>query len=304
MKSSFAPILACAATFLPLAPVQGQEAPLVRFGVVADPQYAPVAPRGTRYYANSLWKLSEAVAALNEVDLDFVVTVGDIIDRHVESYLHILPIYTELRHDNWFVLGNHEYSVAADYVATVPSYLGMDERYYEREVNGVRFLVLDGNDLSLFANPAGTPRHEPSLAMYEAMVAEGAINAQTWNGGLSDEQLAWLEGRLAAAAEAGAPVVVLGHYPLWPEDQHNLWNYEAVTDLLANHRGVIAYLNGHNHAGHYGARDGIHYVTLEGMVETAAETAYAIVEVYPDRLVIDGFGRVTDRELPLPALTE
>ncbi len=304
MRCLLAPVLACAAAFLPVATAQGQETPLVRFGVIADPQYAPVAPRGTRYYANSLWKLSDAVAALNEAELDFVVTLGDMIDRHVESYLHILPIYQELRHDNWFVLGNHEYSVASDYIAAVPSYLGMNERYYERQVNGVRFLVLDGNDLSLFANPTGTPRHEPSLAMYEALVAGGAVNAQTWNGGLSDEQLGWLEARLAAAAEAGAPVIVLGHYPLWPEDQHNLWNFEEVTGLLARHRGVVAYLNGHNHAGHYGTRDGIHYVTLEGMVETPAETAYAVVEVYPDRLAIDGVGRVTDRELPLPALTE
>ena len=35
-------------------PAAAQDA-LVRFGVIADPQYAPVPPRGTRYYANSLW---------------------------------------------------------------------------------------------------------------------------------------------------------------------------------------------------------------------------------------------------------
>jgi len=281
-----------------------QDAPIVRFGIVADPQYAPVPPRGSRYYANSLWKLSEAVEAFNGHELDFVVTVGDIIDRHVESFQHILPIYQRLEHPNWYVLGNHDYDVASDYVATVPAFLGMPERYYDRVVNGVRFIVLDGNDLSTFANPEGTPRHEASMAMYEALVAAEAVNAQTWNGGVSDDQLAWLRGRLDAAAEAGEPVVVMGHYPLWPEDMHNLWNYEAVVALLGGYDNVVAYFNGHNHAGHYGTADGIHYVTLEGMVETPAETAYAVVEIHADRLVIDGTGRATDRELPIPAVMD
>jgi hypothetical protein len=72
-----------------LAQVAGE--PLFPFGVVADPQYAPVPPRRTRYYANSLWKLSESIEALNNEELEFVVTLGDIIDRHWESYTHILP---------------------------------------------------------------------------------------------------------------------------------------------------------------------------------------------------------------------
>src|SRR5262245_11383377 len=90
-----------------LAQVVG--APLFRFGVVADPQYAPVAPAGTRYYANSLWKLSQAIAGFNTEELQFVVTLGDIIDRHWESYGHILPLYDKLKAPNFFVLGNHDF---------------------------------------------------------------------------------------------------------------------------------------------------------------------------------------------------
>lgn len=50
-----------------------QGGPLFRFGVVADPQYAPVQPRRTRFYLHSLWKLSEAVEFFNGQDLQFVV---------------------------------------------------------------------------------------------------------------------------------------------------------------------------------------------------------------------------------------
>lgn len=111
-------------------PVLAAEDP-VRFGVIADPQYAPVPPRGSRYYGNTLWKLSEAVTALNSEPLDFVVTLGDMIDRHVDSFTHILPVYQRLQHDNYFVLGNHEFAVADDYKLTVPALLGMQQRYYD-----------------------------------------------------------------------------------------------------------------------------------------------------------------------------
>jgi len=98
---------AAAAFFAPFAgfTVTGaaaQGGPLFRFGIVADPQYAPVVPnlKSNRYYANSLWKLSEAIEAFNKEDLQFVATLGDIIDRHWESFSHILPLYDKLKHEH------------------------------------------------------------------------------------------------------------------------------------------------------------------------------------------------------------
>ena len=86
--------------------------PILRFGVVADPQYAPIAPSGTRYYSNSLWKLSAAIKVFNKENLNFVVTLGDIIDRDWGSYAHVLPLYKTLKHPNFFLLGNHDFFVA------------------------------------------------------------------------------------------------------------------------------------------------------------------------------------------------
>ena len=37
-----------------------------------------------------------------------------------------------------------------------------------------------------------------------------------------------------------------------------------------------AYIYGHNHAGNYGRRDTIHYLTLKGMVDTE-QTSYAVM---------------------------
>lgn len=84
---------------------------------------------GTRYYANSLWKLDEAVKALNGEELRFVATLGDIIDRHWQSYDDILPIYDHLKHEHFFVLGNHDYEVAPDYLHAVLRQVGLKRSY-------------------------------------------------------------------------------------------------------------------------------------------------------------------------------
>lgn len=53
--------------------------PLFRFGIIADPQYAPIVPHVAmdRQYANSLAKVAEAVEVFNSWELSFVMTLGD-----------------------------------------------------------------------------------------------------------------------------------------------------------------------------------------------------------------------------------
>jgi manganese-dependent ADP-ribose/CDP-alcohol diphosphatase len=76
-----------------------------------------------------------------------------------------------------------------------------------------------------------------------------------------------------------------------------VWNAPEVLAVLDRHPHVVAWLNGHNHAGAFGERNGVSFVTLKGMVETAATTAYAITRFLPDRLILEGQGREPSREL-------
>ena len=211
---------------LAVNPALAQSGPLFRFGIVADPQYAPVVPnlRANRYYANSLWKLSEAIEVFNKEDLQFVATLGDIIDRHWESYTHILPVYDQLKHERFFLLGNHDYDVAPEYLASVVRTAGMEKAYYDFTGGGYRFIVLDGNDVSLFAPPKDDPRREIAQKRLDELKATGAVNAQTWNGSLGDEQFAWLEATIKKAQAAGEKVIVMGHYPVYPVNEHNMWD--------------------------------------------------------------------------------
>jgi len=280
-----------------------QDAPLFQFGVVADPQYAPFppAPGGTRYYANSLWKIDAAINALNQEDLEFVVTLGDIIDRNWESFGDILPIYDKLKHPGFFVLGNHDYAVAGDYLQSVVRNMGMQKAYYDFTGGGHRFLVIDGNDVSTFAPPADDPRRALAEERLAKLTEAGAPNAQSWNGSLSDEQFGWMEDKIAEAKSAGEKVIILGHYPVYPENEHNMWDSERIVELITSSDNVVAYFNGHNHMGNYGAIGNKHFVNFKGMVETADTTAYATVAVFDDKIEIKGVDREESRTLTIDA---
>lgn len=289
---------AAAALFAPFAGftvtrAAAQDAPLFRFGIVADPQYAPVVPnlKANRYYANSLWKLSEAIAAFNKEDLQFVATLGDIIDRHWESYNHILPLYDQLKHEHFFLVGNHDYDVAPEYLTSVLRTTGLEKAYYDFPGGGYRFIVLDGNDVSIFAPPKDDPRREVAAKRLEELKATGAPNAQSWNGSLGDDQFAWLETTMKTSQAAGEKAIVMCHYPVFPPNEHNLWDSQRIVDLLTGFDNFVAYFNGHNHAGNYGEVNGKHFFNFKGMVDTPTETAFSVVEVYADRIEIRGVGR-------------
>ena len=93
-------------------------------------------------------------------------------------------------------------------------------------------------------------------------------------------------------------MILFCHFPVYPENVHNLWNASEVMAVVRENRSVVAYMNGHNHAGNYGRLANRHFVTFKGMVDTD-DTAYAIVNVHADRLEVKGFGRQENMTLPL-----
>lgn len=278
-------------------PRSGQLPPpkVFSFAVIADAQYADAPDRGARKYRLSPQKLQACVNHLNRLELEYSVHLGDFVDRDFASFGVVGPIYRQLGAPGYHVLGNHDLWVADEQKAAVPSELGMPARYYDFALHGWRFVVLDGNDLSFHAYPEGSPRYLASMRYYE----QRGLSAPRWNGALGAEQLAWLERVLRDAERAGERVVVFSHYPVYPEDEvHNLWNDDDVIGLLESFDVVAAYFAGHNHAGNYGIRQGIHYLTFKAMLDTE-ETSYAVVRAHEDRLAVTGFGREEDRVLLL-----
>ena len=294
MKAIFALFLFLSVTLHSFAADPRPGSPLFRFGAGADCQYCE-ATSNVRKYSLSPKKLTACVEHYNKMELSFVVHLGDFIDRDFASFDKVGPIYDQLKAPHYHVLGNHDFSVADDKKALVPAKLGLKQRYYDFARKGWRFIVIDGNDVSLHAWPKGDLRTKTAAEYHRSLKPR----PPSWNGALGDEQLKWIEAKLQTATKAKERVMLFCHFPVYPKNGHNLWNAGALTSLLARYPCVAAYLNGHNHAGNYGQRDGIHYLTLKGMVDTE-KTSYAVIEIYADRLVVKGFGRETERELPLP----
>ena len=275
--------------------------PLIRFGVIADPQYADAEPwlEVERYYRNSLGKLAEAIAILNGEDLSFVVTLGDLIDRDWQSFGPVLDVYRTLVHQSLLLPGNHDFSVAPQHLAKVHERLGMPAPYHDFARGGIRFVVIDGSEVSLFSNPQGDPRHAEAVQRLQALETEDAFNARPWNGGMSEKQHLWLEAVLAKARADGERVVVMGHYPLFPQNEHNQWDCARLVELFERSGNVIAYLNGHNHEGNLGRNGTTWYVNFKGMVDTQSQNTFATVALFDDRIEITGHGREESRSLAI-----
>ena len=121
----------------------------------------------------------------------------------------MVPIYNRLKADHYHVLGNHDYEVADESKANVPGVLGLKECYYHFVRKGYRFIVLDGNDVSLHAYPAGDPRFVQAKA-YHAKLPKGTPE---WNGALGQGQMKWLKKNLIEAERLGERVVLFCHFP-------------------------------------------------------------------------------------------
>lgn len=271
------------------------------FGLVADAQYADVDAKGTRFYRESRDRLVEAVAAGNARDLAFGVHLGDLIDRDWNSFDAIAAPLERSRHRWHQVLGNHDFEVADERKTQVPARLGQPDRWTSFDHQAFRFVILDTNDVSTYAHPAGSAAHAAATRELARLQAAEVRQAKSWNGGVGAAQLAWLDRTCAAARPAGLKVIVLAHHPVYPDNVHNAWNAAEVLAVLDRHPHVVAWFNGHNHAGGFGVRAGVPFVTLCGMVETRDTTAYAFARVLSDRIVLTGRGREPSRELPFRA---
>lgn len=264
----------------------------VSLGIIADCQYADQATRGLRHYRSSIEKLQDCVATFNDQQLDHVFHLGDFIDDGATSFHPVQRIIDQLRAPFTHVLGNHDYSLPDSLKHEVHIKMGMPSRYFARDVLGWRFLILDGNDVSLHAYIKSSKPYRRAKRHHERYYPD----LPTWNGALGKGQMRWLKMQLKQAEKHRIPVVLLCHFPVYPSDPHNLWNDREVVALIERYSVVKAWLNGHNHAGNYGVKQGIHFVTFKGMVDTE-ENAFAQVSIGQELIKIRGFGRAENREL-------
>jgi manganese-dependent ADP-ribose/CDP-alcohol diphosphatase len=198
-----------------------------------------------------------------------------------------------------------------------------------RPAKGVRLLFLDSYAESTIGWPEGDARREGAQALLSAHNPAPPGNGQKdpgklkgaqrrWvslGGALGGRQLAWLDAQLADAAALRERALVFSHVPLhpgatsaWCGGMCLAWDYDAALAVLRSHGATVgACFAGHDHSGG-GATDrasGIHFVTLQGIIETPqGRVSYGQVVLTRTRLLLRGEGRMASRDLalrPLPA---
>jgi 3',5'-cyclic AMP phosphodiesterase CpdA len=268
----------------------------LRFGLIADPQYADADVQKERHYRNSLNKLATAINELNDLKLDFVVTLGDLVDRDWSSYQAVLARYEALRHPHAVLIGNHDAQVISQHLAAQSPALGLPKSYYQFSLPGYRFLVIDGNDVSLYCNHANGEDRQLAEFMLDELTECQQSQAQPWNGAVGRKQLEWIEQNLKQARAQGETVLVFGHYPLTPVNTHNLWNCETLVELLCRYN-VRAYFAGHDHRGGYDRVENTDFITLKGMVDGESSLPFSSVTLNGEVLTITGYGPEVSRVL-------
>ena len=269
---------------------------LFSFGIIADVQYADKEPAGTRFYKSSIAKLKEAVSVFKKDSVDFVITLGDLIDQDFNSYEPLLSIIDSSGLKFYHVSGNHDYSVDPAYKENLPATYFTKPGYFAFTHKNFRFIFINGNEISTYST-----EDESIIKKAETIIDSikntGGNNAVEWNGAVSKNQLLWLDKKINDASLGNRKVILICHFPVYPENVHNLLNYKDVLSVISKYRNCIAWFNGHNHEGNYGKKGNTHYVTFKGMVETESLNSFARVDIYSNEISIIGSGRENNQIL-------
>jgi manganese-dependent ADP-ribose/CDP-alcohol diphosphatase len=266
------------------------QVPLFSFGLIADIQYCDCEPAGTRFYRSSLAKLTEAVRSFRTDNPAFVVNLGDMIDKDFDSYKPVTNILDTAGFKIYHAAGNHDYAVDSLLKKLIPPLQADMKGYYYFMHDKFRFIILNGNELSTYATTdKSVIRYADNYIL--KLKNDGEINGWDWNGGMSSKQILWLTNQLNTATMNNEKVFIMCHFPVFPANEHNLFNYREVLHVLEGNNNIIAWFSGHNHAGNYGNFNLIHFLTMRGMVETEKTNSFALVEVYRNKIWIKGSGR-------------
>lgn len=269
---------------------------LVRIALIADPQYADKDTHGSRYYRNSLAKLDSAVSAINAQEVDFTITLGDLVDMGPKDLPPVLQRLDKLHMPVYNIMGNHDFVDVED-PTELYKYYRMPKPYYTVAKGEWLFILLNTNELASYASREGSSERHAWQSLSEGLQKANRKNNQAWNGGLGLRQLKWLEKQLRRAKSKGKKVIIITHHPLFPENGLEALNNREILSIIDRYPVVKAVFSGHHHPGNFASYKGIPMFTLEGMIETADQNAFGILELNENQLILHGVGRMASRKI-------
>lgn len=286
-----------------------------------------------RYYRDSA-KLAEKAFQFFEdckSEIQGVLQLGDLIDlansKHeredpqsreaLETILQAIKPYTgKIYH----LIGNHElYNFGHDELRSrlgIPTTAGPDCCYYSLQPHPrVRIMVLDSFDLSVWGYDPEHPRRQAALKILEEhnpsenknipSSVDGKEHFVMFNGAVGERQRKWMEQELEESLKLGQVVVVASHVPVLPVSGPSAkaglqWDKLELLEILHKYPNIVALLSGHTHAGgHQVDEFDVHHHVFEAVLTTPPGTdCFGLLDVYPDRLVIRGRGRLSSLTMP------
>jgi len=256
--------------------LSGSDIKPVRFGIFTDSHYADREPSGTRFYRESIDKLSECIDVMNSENVDFMIELGDFKDQGnppvEEETIRFLSViekeYCRFKGPHYHVLGNHDHdSISKDQFLQGISNTGFSaaQPYYSFNTGSVHFVVLDANYTS-----DGKPYDHGNFDWTDAFIP--------------GRQLRWLKKDLSATSK---PVVIFIHHRLDITDENKIFgpsNADKIRRILENSGKVIMVFQGHEHSGALNRINNIPYYTLKGMVEGSGSenNSFIIAEINKD----------------------
>lgn len=229
---------------------------MVKFGAFTDLHYAKNISKGDRKYNLSLYKLKNIVNDFNNMDLDFCICLGDIINSVQDFNIdksNIQSISAEFNKFNMpyhMVLGNHdlESMSKSDFYTIFGK--NISSTYYSFTYEFNKFILLDANYL-------------PDNSEYNK-------GNYTWDDSyICKEQIMWLENEMKICNEKNVFIFIhqdLDHRVYKGEpDPHLVNNYKEVIQILEKYNKKTTVIQGHYHDGNYQVINNITYITLKAL---------------------------------------
>lgn len=266
----------------------------VKFAVIGDCHYSLNGNYSTRNCADAKNKLSGIIEKLNNQDLDFIFSLGDLGDGRADTEVpEILDVFAKSRHPVKFAIGNHDLAIrgAEEHAKLIKIPAPM----YDFTVKGFRFVVLNPFEISRYSSD------EEERELYRKFRKENPWHyVQEWPGLFREESWNAIASILDDAKTKGEQVIFFCHVPVWYlaclrepgviEPAARIIEHLRMLELLDKYPNVRAFIAGHYHPGGLAVRNGVMHKTVRSLCDWGDETAYCIMTSDDNQIEVQGKG--------------
>ena len=188
-------------------------------------------------------RVSELVTRIEEVNPDFVVSLGDLCKPIAENEGRVLERLRATGVPIYHTIGNHESDGC--HLSEAMQFLSLENSYYSFEYNDIKFIVL--NSCYFSRDKEEQPYYKKNYK------GEGSLYPI-----IPSEEMEWLKAEL----EDNKKYIIFSHHSLVNEFRdRGIFNREDVRTLFRG-KEILLCMNGHDHGDGFFVIDDVPYYTV------------------------------------------